>query len=182
MSIAIATKGMRLIDSCDYEPVSEGSRTIRQTSAIEKSYLSRTASDWLPTIEAVLRDITNECRSPNWDGGGAVPVTVRTADLAEKIATILFTLLPKGTPVPDVVPEPDGEICLSWSIDETRMFSVSIGEHGKINFAGQFGKEGGIHAWQPINAASRDALQRSLDDVVRYVSRLYAGTAIRRAA
>jgi hypothetical protein len=182
MSTAIAMQGLYLIDNDDYEPVSDGSRAIQRTWEKERNYLSRSASDWLPTVEAALRGIGDECRNADWDGDGAIPVTDHTIDLAAKIAATLFTLLPKGTPAPDLIPETDGEICISWSVDATRMFSVSVGEHGKINFAGQFGNEGGIHAWQPIHATSRNTLEASLGDVVRYVSRLYAPAAVRRAA
>ena len=182
MSTAIAMQGLRLIVSEGYEPVSDGSRTIQRTWEKERNFLSRSASDWLPTIEGALRGIRIECHNVNWDYEGALPVTDRTIDLAAKIAASLFTLLPKGTPAPDLIPESDGEICISWSLDATRIFSLSVGEHGRINFAGQFGGEGGIHAWQPIDATSQNALEESLDDVVRYVQRLYAPTAIRSAA
>ncbi len=182
MSTAIAMQGLHLIDNDDYEPVSDGSRAIQRSWEKERNYLSRSASDWLPTIEAALGGIGNECRNADWDSGGAVPVTDHTINLAARIAATLFALLPKGTPAPDLIPEFDGEICISWSVDTTRMFSVSVGEHGKINFAGQFGSEGGIHAWQSIDATSRSALEESLDDVVRYVGRLYALAAVRRAA
>jgi hypothetical protein len=59
---------------------------------------------------------------------------------------------------------------------------MSIGAHGKMNFAGQFGKEGALHAWQPIDAKNRASLEESLQDVARYISRLYAPPAVRRAA
>ena len=182
MSTAIAMQGLRLIVGEGYEPVSDGSRTIQRTWEKERNFLSRSASDWLPTIEGALRGIRIECRNANWDCEEALPVTDRTIDLAARIAASLFTLLPKGTPSPDLIPESDGEICISWSLDATRIFSLSVGEHGRINFAGQFGVEGGIHAWQPIDATSQNALEVSLDDVVRYVQRLYAPTAIRSAA
>jgi hypothetical protein len=180
MSTAIAMQGLHLINNEDYEPVSEGSRTIQRTWERQRNYLSNSASDWLPTIEGALRGITNECCKADWDCEGAIPVTGRTIDLATRIVASLFNRLPKGTPMPDLIPETDGEICISWSIDATRMFSLSIGEHGKINFAGQFGHDGGIHAWQPIDATSRSALEESLGDVVQYISRLYAPTAVRR--
>jgi hypothetical protein len=182
MSTAIAIKGWHPIHNGGYEPVSEDSGAIQHTWKKERNFLTRSASDWLPAVEAALRGIRDECRNPDWDGDGAVPVTDHVINLAARIAEALFALLPKGTPIPDLIPEADGEVCISWSVDATPMFSVSVGEHGKINFAGQFGSEGGIHAWQAIDETSPSALEESLDDVVRYVCRLYAGAPLGRAA
>ncbi len=75
----------------------------------------------------------------------------RSSPRTETVVRALFALLPKSTPAPEVIPEADGEICLSWVVDSERQMSLSFGAHGKINFAGQFGKEGGIHGWQPID-------------------------------
>jgi hypothetical protein len=59
MSTAIAVQGLHLINNEDYEPVSEGSRTIQRTWEKQRNYLSNSASDWLPTMEGALRSITN---------------------------------------------------------------------------------------------------------------------------
>lgn len=182
MSTAIAIRGLRLIDNEGYQPVSDGSRAIQSTWVRERNYLNKSAADWRPTIEAALSGIRNECHSADWDGEGAAPVTDQTLGLAARISTTLFALLPKGTPAPDLIPEADGEICISWAADTSRVFSASVGEHGKINFSGQFGSQGGIHAWQSIDATNPSALEESLDDVVRYVRRLYEPIAARRAA
>lgn len=82
-------------------------------------------------------------------------------------------MLPKGTPIPDTVPEPDGEIGVSWIADADHMFSLSIGAHDKINFAGQFGQEGSIHGWHPVDPTSNWTLGGSLEEVVRQIKRLY---------
>jgi len=176
MSFPFARKGLHLVGLNDYEPVSDdGSGTIRQM-------WQGSASDWFPIVEAALLGIRNECSRVGWDGEDSLPITDRTIDVADKLTECLFTLLPRGTPAPDLIPEPDGEICMSWSIDAERVFSVSVGAHGKMNFAGQFGEEGAFHAWQPIDAKNRASLEESLQDVARYVGRLYAPPAVKRAA
>jgi hypothetical protein len=182
MSLAIATADNRLIGDYEYEPISDGSKIISRRWAQERNYLKGSASDWLPTVDAAFRGIRSECQSANWDGQGALAITDSVIVLAEKVVGALFGLVPRGTPVPDLIPEADGEICISWSVGADRLLSLSVGAHGKINFAGQFGKEGGIHGWQPINAASPSALDESLQDVARYLGRLYPPTASRRAA
>lgn len=182
MSIAFAGIGLHLIGHEDYEPVSKGGQTIRRMWAQDRNYRRGSASDWSPNIEAALLGIRNDCGRVSWDGEDALPVSDRTIDIAAKLTECLFTLLPRGTPAPDVIPETDGEICISWSINADRVFSVSIGAHGKINFAGQFGTEGAVHAWQSIDPKNRASLEESLQDVARYVGRLFAPSAVRRAA
>ena len=182
MSTAIAKRGLHLIGFDDYEPVSYDNQAIRRMWAEDRNYRRGSASDWSPIIEAALLGIRNECSRVSWDGQEALPVSDRTIDLAAKLTECLFALLPRGTPAPDLIPEPDGEICISWSIDADRMFSVSIGAHGKINFSGQFGKEGALHAWQPIDPKNCASLEESLQDVARYVGRLYPPPTLRRIA
>jgi hypothetical protein len=185
MSLAIAIGDSRLIRYSDYEPVNdvrEVREVLRHTSAQERNYLEGSASDWIPTIDAAFRGIRDECQTADWDGQGAIAITDQVIAIAEKVVGALFELVSKGTPLPDLVPEADGEIAISWSVDSDRLLSLSVGAHGKINFAGQFGKEGGIHGWQPINAASPRALDESLQDVAKYLGRLYPPPVSKRAA
>lgn len=173
MILAIAIPGSGRAWDNDYEPVTDDSREIQRTWAQERNYLQGSASDWLPTTEAALRGIRNDCSKANWDGSGASPVNDQTIGLTASITETLFTMLPRGTPAPELIPEFDGEICISWSVDTDRLFALSVGEHGKINFAGQFGKEGSIHGWQPIDATNRYSLEESLQEVARHISRQY---------
>lgn len=182
MSIAFAGRGLHLIRHEDYEPVSNGGQTIQRMWAQDRNYWRGSASDWYPIIEAALLGIKNECGRVGWDGDDSLPVSDLTIDVAAKLTECLFTMLRRGTPAPDLIPESDGEICISWSIDADRMFSVSVGTHGKMNFAGQFGTEGALHAWQSFDPRNRASLEKSLQDVVRYVDRLFPPPAILRAA
>ena len=181
MSI-VQRPALHLINNDEYEPASQIGRTIQQTWAEKKNYLSNSASDWAPTVSAALRTIQNECRFQNWDSEGAMPVVDTTMVLTKMVVEALFRLLPKVTPSPDLIPESDGEICISWSVDSTHIFSLSIGDQRKINFAGQFGNEGSVHAWQPIDTKSLSAIEASLADVIRYINRLYEPSPIRSAA
>ncbi len=164
----------------DYEPVTNDSWVIQHARGQERNYLRGSASDWLPIVEASLRGIRNDCSQANWDGSDAHPVSDGTINLAADIAKVLFTLLPTGTPVPELIPEADGEICMSWSVDVYRVFSFSIGTHGKINFAGQFGNAGGIHGWQPVDATTHDSLEKSLQETAHRIRKLYEDAAIKR--
>jgi hypothetical protein len=182
MSLAIAIKGSRLPWSYDYEPISDVSQGLSRRSNEEKNYLRGSASDWLPTINAALQSIRSECNLNDWGGHGTIAITDQVIAFAEKVVTALFVLVPKGTPAPDIIPEADGEICISWSVDTDRQLSLSIGAHCKINFAGRFGEEGVIHGWQPVDATSPSALDESLQDFAKYLGKLYPPTTGRRTA
>ncbi len=182
MILAIPIGGSNRLWDIDYEPVTDDSHEIQRTWAQKRNYLQGSASDWLPTTEAALHGIRNDCSKANWDGSGAKPISDQTISLTATITETLFTMLPRGTPAPDLIPESDGEICMSWLVDTDQLFALSVGAHGNINFAGQLGREGGIHAWQPIDATSRSTLEQSLQDVARYIGRLYAPATGKRKA
>jgi hypothetical protein len=182
MSLAITMGYPRLGGYYDYEPVSHSSELLTRKWAQERNYLMGSASDWFPTVDAAFQAIRDECETTDWDGHGAIAISDQVIDVARIVITVLFTLLPKGTPAPDIIPEADGEICISWSVETDRLLSLSIGAHGRINFAGQFGKEGGIHGWQPVDTTNPTALDESLQDLAKYLGRLYRPTAIGRAA
>lgn len=164
----------------DYEAVTLGE--VRREYARLQNYLQGTASDWLPSSDAALRMISSECQTPNWDGRGAVAITHDLISVAGLIVDVLYRMVPAGMPPPDIVPETDGEISLSWMVDDGRVFSLSIGTHGKMNFAGQFGDQGSIHGWRPIDACNQSRLQSSLQEIAGYLENLHPPVAARRAA
>ncbi len=176
MSVAILG-GPRLGAHEGYHPVGDGWGYIRRIWRNTSDYSS--ASDWAPIVHAALVGIRDTCSQAGWDGEDAVAISDHVIEVVAQIAACLFTMLPRGTPAPDVIPESDGDICLSWMVDSDRVFSLSIGAQGKMNFAGRFGREGALHAWQTIN---RYSLEDSLQDIARYIERLYPAAALRRAA
>lgn len=173
MSSAAASETLKFGWISNYEPITNDSRKIQKAWEREQNYLRGSASDWIPLVESALCDIREDCSMANWDGQGALSISEDTNSRVAKIANVLFRLLPQGTPAPDIFAEADGEIGMTWEIDAYRLFSLSVGEHDNINFAGQFHNDGGIHGWQPLDTTSYQSLEQSLQEVCSHIKRLY---------
>jgi hypothetical protein len=82
-----------------------------------------------------LADLAAECRSANWDGQGAAPVS----DATLRYAQLLARALPAGGREPSVGVEADGHLTFEWYRDPHWLLSVSVGPHADLYFAGLFG-------------------------------------------
>lgn len=76
-----------------------------------------------------------ECREPNWDGYGALPVIDSTYHLAQKF----LEALPLGTQAPSICAEPDGHLTVEWYRSPRRTLSVSISPDGFLHYAALIG-------------------------------------------
>ena len=81
-------------------------------------------------IEELFETI-KECSHDNWDGYGAVPIKKRAAQEAASFATRIPVLLP----IPEVVPEPSGDIGFQWSFGQNRMITVSFEGNDTVTYA-----------------------------------------------
>jgi hypothetical protein len=141
---------------------------------LEQQALSYSAMDWLPTIAARLEEIRKECSMQNWDGEDAQAITAEVLSVVESIVRSFHITMPRNIPAPDLIPENDGEVCLSWDLADGRSFSISVGLHGKMNYAGQLGKKGVVHGWQPIDISDHRAFRETIQEVARQIVKLYA--------
>jgi hypothetical protein len=85
---------------------------------------------------ADLSRVYSECRVEGWDGYSAKPVSPD----AYHAAVRFILALPAVVPMPEVVPEPDGEISLEWDFGQWRALSLSISESGRIAYAAMLGR------------------------------------------
>ncbi|MDP3030051.1 MAG: hypothetical protein Q8O04_11285 [Deltaproteobacteria bacterium] len=83
-----------------------------------------------------LRNIRNQCSSPDWDGYGALPVTDHTFIMALSF----LKALPLGIPAPTVGAEPDGQITLEWYRSPRHILSISISPEGDLHYAALQGR------------------------------------------
>ena len=96
---------------------------------------------------ADLGRISATCDTYGWDGYQAKPVSQTALQKAQSI----LDDLPMWLPAPDVVPEADGEVAIEWDFGPNLIFSISVGESGKLHYAGLFG--GGVerHGVEPFD-------------------------------
>lgn len=86
-----------------------------------------------------LKQVYRDCSIDNWDGYGANPITENTYLEAESIIEMLNeTFL--NFPMPEIVPEPGGEIAFEWNDDYGQTFVFSIDDNKTITYAGIFGQ------------------------------------------
>jgi hypothetical protein len=82
-----------------------------------------------------LGGVWDECRCPDWDGHGALPVEQDTL----RAAYFLIESLPLGFPRPTIGAEPDGQLTLEWRKAPRRILSVSVDPDGVLHYAGLYG-------------------------------------------
>ena len=88
--------------------------------------------------KSVLEDlikVAEECRSANWDGYGAAPITNETFWQAYHF----LSALPFGFPTPSVGAEPDGHLTFEWHRSSRRTLSISISPEGELHYAALLG-------------------------------------------
>ncbi|HUE81823.1 MAG TPA: hypothetical protein VMM84_06885 [Pyrinomonadaceae bacterium] len=93
--------------------------------------LGKTLQDTYKQLDQVVED----CGRSDWDAYGAEPVLFESLENAKRFALAL----PFSLAAPEVSAEPDGEITFEWYSNPTRVFSVSIGPHNELTYAGIFG-------------------------------------------
>lgn len=89
---------------------------------VEKFFESATAGLPLQKALQALEEVFEETSEPGWDGYDALPVPWE----ARLEAEILLRRLPPSIPMPEIVPEPDGEIGLEWYKRKRLTFAASV--------------------------------------------------------
>jgi hypothetical protein len=85
---------------------------------------------------SALCEIAGQADVSNWDGYGAEQAN----SLAIQQAFRLLRTLPATFRSPELSVDPDGEISFEWYMEPRRVFSISIGPHGELSYAGLFGR------------------------------------------
>lgn len=104
------------------------------------------------------------CFQDNWDGYNAKSISYETYLEAKNIILILDTSL-SNFPMPEILPEPDGDIAFEWNDTWGQTFVFSIDDNKTINYAGLFG---------PNKVHGSEVLQGFIPrSIINNLSRLY---------
>ena len=110
----------------------------RVTRALDdvQRHAAEAANDWRPVLFSAIDEIARECSLANWDGYSAVAISEPVRMRALDFALALRERLPRGTPAPELIPEPDGELSISWELAPDLVFSVSVGSSDRLHYSG----------------------------------------------
>ncbi len=148
---------------------SVGTTTVSAESDIVLNLLNKTlhelvdyrAVDPLASALHQLATVFVEASKPNWDGYGAVPVTLSAMRNAERF----LQSLPSDFLDVEISAEPDGEIAIEW-FRNSRVLSVSIGADQRIAYAGRDGSD----RWRGTSTFIDSIPYRLFEDIRRLLS------------
>jgi hypothetical protein len=114
----------------------EANEIQRQEIDIEREMLRPFGRAQLRAAIASVLSAAVERNSPDWDGYGARPASMASAQYAVQVLkeALLYAA------APEVSVDPDGEVALTWHHGPRRVFSVSVGPRGALTYAGIFGE------------------------------------------
>lgn len=80
-----------------------------------------------------LKEIRRDCGSDNWDNAGSAKIESQTIESAQE----LIERMPNYLPLPEISPEPDGNINLEWYVDKDFVFEISVDRSKNLYYAGR---------------------------------------------
>ncbi len=110
-----------------------------------------------PRLEILVPEITSLVRSAK--DVEMVSVSPDTATYALKFAL----LLPNSLPIPEISPDPDGDISFDWISKTGKVFSASIDRTGRIAYAGRFGERSKIHGIEQLSDSLPQEVLRGIE-------------------
>ena len=138
--IASATLDSPLVYTRTERGASEPARIIAEHLRLVCEHYSKPRREILePEIMALLGS----------DAGNQESVAVNGETARKAVAFAM--LLPRALPIPELAPDPDGEISFDWTGKSGKMFSVSIGADGRITYAGRFGDKSKTHGVEQLS-------------------------------
>src|SRR5208282_953917 len=101
------------------------------------------------------------CQAPGWDGYGAQPISLNAKAEAQR----LVDLLPFWLSAPDAVPDPDGEMALSWDFGRGHVFTLSVNSSGVLSYAGLLGDGVKRHGMEPFKSDVPKAILEAIEEL-----------------
>ncbi len=103
--------------------------------AVEVFFRSEFLAGPLAASITELDELLSECSAEDWDGFGAMKASVDSYFNVRR----LLEMLPARFQPPEISVDPDGEFGLDWLADQDYVFSISVGDDGRLSYAGRFG-------------------------------------------
>jgi hypothetical protein len=116
-----------------------------------------------PRLDQLVPEIEEVVVSSHTVGYLGIPVDQETADMGVEFAS----RLPRFAPIPEISPDPDGEISFDWIQASGRMFSVSVNKSGRLAYAGWFGENSRVHGIEKLADRLPKAIADGLERAVR---------------
>jgi len=123
----------------------------------------RRAITWSHAESAInsLQEMFGECSEAGWDGYDSEKINQATYDEAYKF----INSLPSWLSMPEIVPEPNGDIGFEWYFGKNRVFIVSVEGAGQLNYAGILGLGNKAHGTEIFDGT----IPKS---IIEYISRI----------
>jgi hypothetical protein len=102
---------------------------------------SATGNERLQQPLALLEEIYERCRAPNWDSDGAAPIQ----RAAIRDAQSLLLALPAAFPLPEIFPEGTGAVAFEWYRGRSRRYVATVSGNGTLEFAALAGVGNGVY-------------------------------------
>jgi hypothetical protein len=134
---------------------------ITQLVLVATSHARNNATDWRTLTHALIEQVALEHQSPDWDGYGAVPISMASKTEAQR----LVEMLPYWYPAPEAVPDPDGEIALSWDFGLGHVFTLSVGSTGALSYAGLLGDGVKRHGVEPFKGDVPKSILEAIEEL-----------------
>ena len=110
-----------------------------------------------PRLEILVPEIISLVRAA--EDVEMASVSPETAAHALRLAL----LLPNSLPIPEISPDPDGDIAFDWSGKSGKMFSASIDRTGRIAYAGRFEESSKVHGVEQLSNSLPQEILRGIE-------------------
>lgn len=110
-----------------------------------------------PRLEILVPEIISLIRA-----AGDVEMASVSPDTATH-ALRFALLLPNSLPIPEISPDPDGDISFDWISKTGKVFSASIDRTGRIAYAGRFGERSKVHGVEQLSDSLPQEILRGIE-------------------
>ena len=129
---------------------SDASRNLQRLYAGAVASLRKSVTwNYLGSVFVALKETYQECSEDGWDGYGALPIAQETYDEAVRF----LNAMPSRLPMPEIVPEPNGDIGFEWTFGKNRTLVASVSGTNRITYAGLLGTGNKSHGTEVFDGS-----------------------------